>query len=66
VLHRGEIARGEAGAITSRPERSARDALSKLVEARLLISDTAKGPVRLSFTSDSADVLFPRLFPGQV
>jgi Fic family protein len=66
VLHRGEIARGEAGAITGRPERSARDALSKLVDARLLISDTAKGPVRLSFTSESADVLFPRLFPAQV
>jgi hypothetical protein len=49
-----------------RPERSARDALSKLVDARLLISDTSKGAVRLSFTSESADVLFPRLFPAQV
>lgn len=66
VLHRGEVARGEAAAITGRPERTARDVLGKLVDARLLISDTAKGPIRLSFTSESADVLFPRLFPAQV
>lgn len=66
VLHRGEVARGEAAAITGRPERTARDVLGKLVDARLLVSDTAKGPVRLVFTSESADVLFPRLFPAQV
>jgi Fic family protein len=66
VLRRGEIARGEAPRITGRAERTARDALSKLTEEGLLISDTPKGPVRLSFTSRSADVLFPRLFPAQL
>jgi Fic family protein len=66
ALHRGEIPRGEASAITGRPERTARAVLSKLSDARLLVSETAKGPVRLSFSSDSADVLFPRLFPAQV
>lgn len=66
ALHRGELARGEASRITGRPERTAREVLSKLIESGLLVSDTPKGPVRLAFTSASADVLFPRLFPAQV
>jgi Fic family protein len=66
VLRRGEIARGEAPRITGRAERAARDALSKLTDEGLLVSDTPKGPVRLAFSSRSADVLFPRLFPAQL
>lgn len=66
VLHRGEIARGEAARITGRSERGAREALSKLIDAQLFVSDTPKGAVRLAFTSKSADVLFPRLFPAQL
>jgi len=66
VLRRGEIARGEASAITGRSERSARSILSKLVDLGLFTSDTPKGPVRLRFSVDSADTLFPRLFPAQI
>lgn len=66
VLRRGELARGEATRLTGRSERTARAALSGLVEAGLLASDTAKGPVRLRFSADSADVLFPRLFAAQL
>jgi Fic family protein len=66
ALRRGEYARGEAGRITGRSERAARDALAKLIEAGLLSSTTPKGPVSLSFSSRSADVLFPRLFPAQL
>lgn len=62
VLRVGEVQRGEAARITQRPERTARDALSKLVEAGLFVSDTPKGPVRLHFATASADALFPRLF----
>lgn len=65
ILRRGELARGEAARVTSRPERTARAALSALVDAKLLVSDTPKGPVRLSFSVQSADVLFPRLFGAQ-
>ena len=36
--------------------------LAKLVSAGLLVSDTPKGPVRLQFSVESADELFPRLF----
>ena len=66
VLRRGELARGEAPRVLGRPERTARVVLGKLVEAELLKSETPKGPVRLHFSTDSADVLFPRLFGAQL
>lgn len=66
TFRRGEVARGEAARITGRPERTARETLSKLVDAGLLTSETPKGPVSLRFSGESADVLFPRLFPAQV
>jgi Fic family protein len=63
---RGEIARGEAARITRRPERTAREVLSKLLKTGLVASETPKGNVALRFSSDSADFLFPRLFPAQL
>jgi Fic family protein len=60
---RGAIERGEASRITKRPERTAREILSKLVKAGLLDSETPKGDVFLRFSSASAEFLFPRLFP---
>ena len=66
VLRAGEVARGAAARITGRSERSAREALSHLTAARLLVSDTPKGSVRLNFAAASADALFPRLFPAQL
>jgi Fic family protein len=62
ALRSGELARGEASRVTKRPERTARNDLSSLVEAGLLVSDTPKGPVHLCFSTESADALFPRLF----
>jgi Fic family protein len=66
VLRRGELQRGEAARITGRSERTARSLLASLVENGLLVSDTVKGPVRLHFSAESADVLFPRLFAAQL
>jgi Fic family protein len=65
VFVRGAIARGEAARITRRPERTARQTLSELLAAGLLASQTPKGDVFLRFSSDSAEFLFPRLFPAQ-
>lgn len=65
VLRRGELPRGEASRVTGRPERTARAAMSQLLGAGLLVSDSPKSPVRLRFSSDSADALFPRLFGSQ-
>jgi Fic family protein len=64
VFRRGSVPRGEAARITNRPERTARLVLSKLLTAGLLASQTPKGDVHLRFSSDSAEFLFPRLFPA--
>jgi Fic family protein len=65
LLQRGEMPRGEAGVVTALPERSARQVLSRLVDSGLIASDTPKGPVSLRFNTESAETLFPRLFPAQ-
>jgi Fic family protein len=62
VLRRGEMQRGEAARVTGRPERTARAAMSGLLSAGLLVSETPKSAVRLRFSTDSADSLFPRLY----
>ena len=64
ALRQGEFARGEAGRITNRGERSARDILKTLTEAKLLISDTPKGPVRLGFPEKVLEYYFPLLYPS--
>jgi len=66
VLRRGELARGDAEHVLGRRERTARAVLSGLVRAGLLRSETAKGKVRLHFSTESADFLFPRLFGAQL
>ncbi len=63
VLHRGEIARGEAAGITALGERTVRGLLGTLVDHGVLGSDTPKGAVSLRFPVKALDVLFPRLFP---
>jgi Fic family protein len=63
LLLRGEMPRGEASAVTGAKERTARQVLSRLIEHGLVASDTPKGPVSLRFDTESAETLFPRLFP---
>jgi len=62
VLHRGEIARGDADAITGLGERTARTLLGDLLKDRILGSTSEKGPVSLRFPVDALDLLLPRLF----
>ena len=62
ILHRGEIARGDAATITGLGERTARDLLALLLRDGVLGSTTEKGPVGLRFTVASQDILLPRLF----
>jgi len=62
ILHRGEIARGDAAAITGLGERTARNLLGELVRDGILGSLSEKGPVSLRFSVETQDVLFPRLF----
>ncbi len=62
VLHRGEIARGDAAGITGLGERTARDLLGALLRDGVLASPSEKGHVTLRFPVAAQDVLFPRLF----
>jgi hypothetical protein len=65
ILHRGELPRGEAGAVLGIAERTARQTVSRLIESGLVASNTPKAPIHLRFGAASADALFPRLFPAQ-
>lgn len=60
---RGEVDRGDASRVTGLPERSSRRIVADAIEAGLLGSDTAKGPLSLRFPVAYLDTLFPRLFP---
>ncbi|QWF71473.1 Fic family protein [Methylomonas paludis] len=66
ILHRillqGEMPRGEAERVTGLKERSARMVLADLIQDGIVNSQTPKGPVSLRFSSQSLDILFPRLF----
>ena len=66
ILHRillqGEMPRGEAERVTGLKERSARMVLADLVKDGIVNSQTPKGPISLRFTSQSIDMLFPKLF----
>ena len=63
ILHRGEIARGDAEVITGLKERTSRDLLSQLLAEGVLGSDSQKGAVSLRFPVKALDVLFPQLYP---
>ncbi len=54
--------RGEAERVTGLKERSARMVLADLIQDGIVNSQTPKGPVSLRFSSQSLDILFPRLF----
>ena len=59
----GEITRGEASTLIGMSERLGRDILSGVLEERLLVSDSPRGPVRLGFPTHAAAYWFPDLYP---
>ena len=63
ALLAGEFERGRAAAITGYKERQARTVLQALIKQGLLVSDTAKSPVRLGFPTHVVERWFPRLYP---
>jgi len=64
ALLAGEFERGRADSITGYGERNARTVLSSLIERGLLVSDTPKAPVRLSFPLAVVERWFPALYPA--
>jgi Fic family protein len=63
VLLAGPTARGEFVTMTGMPERSASRVLAQLLEDRLLVSDSPRGPVTFNFPLDALPVLLPGLYP---
>lgn len=62
---RGSFTRGDAARITNTSERMARNLLRMALDAGLLASSTARGPVHLAFPVEFAESVFPRLYaPG--
>ena len=62
ILRFGQIDRGDAAVVLKTSERTARNALSRLVQGGCLTSATPKGPVRIAFPLQHRDQLFPQLF----
>ena len=58
----GEVARGQAAAITGCQERQARSVLKHLLDQRLLVADSPKSAVRLGFPTVAAEQWLPRLW----
>ena len=62
VLLRGSLSRGEAARATLLPERTARTVIRQLLDERLLLSDSAKGRVRMGIPAAVANYWFPNLY----
>jgi len=59
----GEFERGKVEEITGFKDLAAREVLYALIKKGLLVSDTPKGSVRLSFPIDVVERWFPLLYP---
>lgn len=65
TLYRGELPRGETPGITGGSERTARRAVSALIEAGVLTSESSRAPLKLVFPAALASRWMPGLFPEQ-
>lgn len=63
---RGELTRGEATAILSIPERTAREVLKRLLSEKLIASGGPRLPIRLGFPTFVTGFYFPKLYPDSV
>jgi hypothetical protein len=66
VLYRGELPRGDAGGVVGTGDRQARRVVSALIEKGVLVSDSARAPLRLVFPAGLASRWMPGLFPEKV
>lgn len=65
VLYRGELPRGDAGAVVGTGERQARRVVSALVDKGVLVSESPRAPLRLAFAARLASRWMPGLFPAK-
>ena len=65
VLYRGELPRGDADSVVGTGERQARRIVSALLDKGVLVSDSSRSPLRLTFPAALASRWLPGLFPEQ-
>jgi Fic family protein len=63
ILYRGELARGDAGAVLGTGDRQARRIVSALLERGVVTSESLRAPLRLAFPAALAGRWMPGLFP---
>jgi Fic family protein len=66
MLYRGELPRGDAAGIVGTGDRQARRVVSALIERGVLVSDSSRAPLRLTFPATLASRWMPGLFPDRV
>lgn len=64
AVYSGEFRRGHVEGITGYKERQAREVLTVLLDKKYLVSDSARGPVRLGFPADALERWLPNLYPA--
>jgi Fic family protein len=64
IFLRGEIPRGDVARIAAVSPRTGQTITRELLARRLILSDSPKGVIRLSFPADAASHYFPNLFPA--
>ena len=63
ILYRGELPRGDADTVVGTGERQARRIVSALVDKGVLVSESSRAPLRLTFPAALASRWMPGLFP---
>ncbi len=63
VLYRGELPRADTAGVVGTGDRQARRIVSALIEKGVLVSDSARAPLRLVFPATLASRWMPGLFP---
>lgn len=66
VLFRGELPRGEAAAVLATGERQARRIVATLLDKGVLVSQSPRSTLRLTFPATLASRWMPGLFPEKV
>jgi Fic family protein len=64
ILYRGEVSRGEMSEILNVTDRHSRRLIAVLIDKGILISDSARSPLKLAFPAQLAERWMPGLFPA--
>jgi predicted ArsR family transcriptional regulator len=66
ILYRGELPRGDIADILGTGERQARRVVAALSEYGVIVSESTRAPLRLTFPAKLAPRWMPGLFPEQI